>query len=595
MIILLETILLVVTIALITVYSLRKQTFVHLNLNYLDYKIIFITMIIYIIFSTYNLGEVKQYSKPFAAQINSQLIITLDKPQQLNAIYYNTAISDGRYHWIYESDGNDAQLSLFDKNTTSGFPNHFKWNKIDLSKNNAKIKRLVLKFDSPTTQVRQIALFNKYRSYIQNIKIYDNQGIQQTLYSREEPTNYEDTYLSSTYFDEIFYATSAYQLYQGIQPYITEHPQLAMLLIGTGMKTFGNNAFGWRIISTLFATLSLGAIYLLTKKITNQIRLATIAMLLFAFDPLHYVMGRVAFLDGIATFFIIMQYYFLFNYLDLRTSGYRFEHCYRSLFYTGMMFGFGIASKWSALYFATPLVVWIIYCEFIFNQSSVIESIKTISSVILALAILPISIYILSYLPFLASQYDNDIFKFVWRIQVDMYNFQAYALANATHPYASSWLDWPTLLKPMSIFYWSNDSGIANSVVFLPNPTIAILTLPVIVTLLFLTLLNKYNLRAWFIFLAIFAQYLPYAFIHHVMFIYYFYSVMPFLIIGIIYCYQQTFKLAKIPQKYANIILNIYLICAIALFIMFLPATIGIEFPREYVKQYLLWRPSWNF
>ena len=52
-------------------------------------------------------------------------------------------------------------------------------------------------------------------------------------------------------FDEVHYVPAARQLLALAGPVNTEHPLLGKEIIAAGIALFGDNAFGWRIFSTL--------------------------------------------------------------------------------------------------------------------------------------------------------------------------------------------------------------------------------------------------------------------------------------------------------------------------------------------------------
>lgn len=580
----------------ILVFSFVKlKSTQHITLNPVidktDKKIIGIICVLYGIFALINLGSWQNQPSSWQPKEHGIINITLNKPAQLQSLYYYSGINNGTYHWTYIGR-NGSQINLLDKTASLGYPAHFKWNKISFTGVTESISQIQLTVDKPDVEIRQLAIFDINNNYITSVNVIDQINNQKLdLITKMPPLHYDDSFLTSTYFDEIFYATSAYQYLHGLNPYVSVHPPLGMQLIGTGIATFGMNAFGWRIIPAIFSILILLIMYVFTKRVLKTRVAAIFATLLLTFEPMHYVMGKIAFLDGIVTLFILTQYYFLYRYLELRRFGAKLSDCYRELFYIGIALGCGMACKWSALYFVAPLFISLIYGEIVLANPTLKEFVYSLIYNAVVLLMLPLIIYSISYIPFILSQTDNDLFKFIWRIQTYMYEFQAHGLANATHPYASSWYEWPFLKTPMSLFYWQ-DGNIANSVTFIANPLIVSLTFPIIILLTVLSIKNRTKMRNWFLLIAICAQYIPYAFISHIMFLYYFYSTIPLLILGIVCCHQQLFNWQNKHVRYAT---YLYIISVVVVFIMFLPATSGLEFPREYVTKYLLWRSGWNF
>ena len=94
-------------------------------------------------------------------------------------------------------------------------------------------------------------------------------------------------------FDEVYYAKDANSLIQhgvelneqGGADFIV-HPPLGKWLIGIGIKIFGNNEFGWRIIPALVGTACVILIYLIAQRLFNSIFLSSTAAVLMALDGL---------------------------------------------------------------------------------------------------------------------------------------------------------------------------------------------------------------------------------------------------------------------------------------------------------------------
>ena len=149
-------------------------------------------------------------------------------------------------------------------------------------------------------------------------------------------------------FDEIYYAKNANSLIehgvelneQGGADFIV-HPPLGKWLIGIGIKIFGNNEFGWRIIPALVGTACVILIYLIAQRLFNSIFLSCTAALLMALDGLALVMSRVALLDIFLMFFILLCCYFILT---------------NNLWLSGVAIGLAGASKWSG-FFLIPLII----------------------------------------------------------------------------------------------------------------------------------------------------------------------------------------------------------------------------------------------
>ena len=93
------------------------------------------------------------------------------------------------------------------------------------------------------------------------------------------------------------------------------HPPLGKWIIALGMAVTGpGSSTGWRVTTALLGALTVLVLYLITLHLTRSRTFATIAGGLLAIDGLGIVMSRIALLDGILTFFLLLG--FLFVLLD---------------------------------------------------------------------------------------------------------------------------------------------------------------------------------------------------------------------------------------------------------------------------------------
>lgn len=250
----------------------------------------------------------------------------------------------------------------------------------------------------------------------------------------------------------------------------------------------------------------------------------------------------------------------------------------------GIFFGLGISTKWSALYSAPFVLVILILGELIFNRSNIRELLKVIARLFLIFIVLPLTIYLISYIPYAFITGSSNLFEMVLRLQQGMLDFNLHGLTYATHPYASKWWSWPLVKTPMSIYFWIDEQTQQSvSVALLGNPLIYWTFAIVFINLLLRAFDTPRDYKALFLVLIICFQYLPYAFVARISFIYYFYSVAPFLILGIAYC-------CNILLSYSNKIYNygvwLYVALCVCTFVMFFSALAGIEVPRWYTTDF---------
>jgi dolichyl-phosphate-mannose--protein O-mannosyl transferase len=380
-------------------------------------------------------------------------------------------------------------------------------------------------------------------------------------------------------FDEVYYAKNANSLLssaveldaQGQAEFVV-HPPFGKWLIAIGIRFFGNEEFGWRFASAIFGTLSILLIYLIVKKLFNSEFLSITASLLMAFDGLNLVMSRVALLDIFLMFFILLSIYFLIT---------------NNLWLSGSAIGLAISIKWSAA-FLIPLVILFVV---IYNKVTFRNLYKVISQ----FTLLPISIYFASWSGWIfssqgwARQSESNVFASLWNYHLQILDF--HQGLDDKHAYQANPWSWLVLGRPTSFYYESpSDCGAekcAQEILAIGTPLLWWISI-FAVAITFGFLVTKLERAAAIILLGFAGTYLPWFFIQsRTTFYFYSISVLPFLILALIYCFNQLLNSA-IYKKY---IISFVILVAIN-FIYFLPIYLGISIPYS---QWLsrMWFESW--
>ena len=554
-----------------------------------DNLIVIILTLIYVALSFINFGNLHQNNVSWiGSAANDQLILTFNQPTEVAKVYVNYGLTTGKYHFNYiKSDGTSGSFN--DKNMDN-FPPHYQWANLSVDRHPI-IKNLIITVDQPQIEIRQLALFDNQGDYLTNFTVHPSQISQNIskLVSIDPPADLDKTWLSAAIFDEIYYASSAYQYLNGKNPYVDVHPPLGMLLIAIGLMLFGVSPFGWRFIPNLAGIALVPVMYALSKKIFKNRKLAIAATILIMTEFMHFTISRLAFLEPILTLFIVAEYYYLYCYIETRLNGNKFA--FRYLCCCAFFLGLAMATKLNALFTVPAIIIWLVYCELFKYKLSIKELIKTIFYMLLIFSIIPFAIYMLSYIPYARSQHATNIFAFVVDRFIYMFNFQV-GLVNATHPYASRWWSWPLLKTPMSIYYWQDSIGkLSTSIVLMGNPALYWASIPAVIILIY-NWIRKPNYVIAFILIALFAQYLPYAGIKRLSFIYYFYPVTPFLILSVVYVLKLAFEAKKKIYGYIG---YCYLAICILLFILYFPVLAGLVIPRSYTVDVLWLSKNWNF
>ena len=368
---------------------------------------------------------------------------------------------------------------------------------------------------------------------------------------------------STTYFDEVYHAftakvmmgeeaTKAWEWWntppQGFA-YEWAHPPFAKLGMVFGMSIFGQDPFGWRIPGAILGVGSVLLVYLLAKKILKDEVVGLISAAVFSLDGLPLVMSRIGMNDSYILFFSLLSIYFFLKEKDL---------------FSAVSFGLALSSKWSALW-AVPIifVLWL-------------KRTNKFRPSILWFALLPFTIYLLSYLPMFTTGHNLTIW---WGMQKQMWWY--HTGLDATHPYTSQWWTWPLLIRPIYLYTSSEIGGYVSRIYAMGNPFVfwfGIASVAICAVFSYLERNKKVGLIV-FCYLIFFA---PWAASPRIMFLYHYLPSIPFMAIATGYVLRRTPKL-----------IFTYLFISFLTFVYFYPHWVGLNIPLWLDKSYY-WVSSWR-
>ncbi|MCY9696804.1 glycosyltransferase family 39 protein [Paenibacillus alginolyticus] len=441
----------------------------------------------------------------------------------------------------------------------------------------------------------------------------------QNLFNEPGTVPRQPSFMNSMYFDEIYHARTAFEHLHSMEPYETTHPPLGKVLISMGIAMFGMNPFGWRIVGTLFGIAMIPLMYLFAKKLFGKSEYGFIAAFLLACDFMHFTQTRIATIDVYGVFFIMMMYYFMYKYYVLSLSRAPLKTALISLSLSGLFFGIGAACKWIDLYAGAGLAVilgLVLYEKYkeyrhttlllttqakhksntsaIRQTQTLAHSFppllwKTICTAFVMFALVPVVIYTLSYIPFLRVPGPGHDLSAVLSFQKFMYNYHSHLVA--THPFASSWWEWPIIRKP--IWYYGQVSlspDQVSSIVAMGNPAIWWPGILAVFAAFYICVKTK---EKWMmvVLIGLAAEYVPWVGVPRLTFIYHFFATVPFMILCITYVIKYAHEHLKLRAKW----IYMYLGTVLLMFIMFYPVLSGAVVNKNYVSHFLKWSSSWTF
>ena len=577
-----------------------------------DWTIMAVMSAVYFLIAIIYLGG---FSVPHAwwkpAAESDVVVIDFGSKTEISRIAYNPIAvqhsENDNYFKLEYLDDNGNFTAMNEQIKDKDF---FKWKYVSVKITTSKIRLTPVKAGAAITDnvdmwgfgINEIGFFAQDSTVpISGLSIASGPAGAAALIDEQSTVADKNTLLNGTYFDEIYFARTAWEHIYGYKIYETTHPPLGKSITAIGILIFGMNTFGWRIMNMLFGVLMIPLMYIFGKRIFNDRFYAFIAAFLMMFDFMHFTQTRISTIDGYVVFFIIVMYYFLYKFFMSDPLGKDYEFSVRQLFLCGIAFGLGVSTKWIALYAAAGLAFIYILINFanlrhhlsknaLSSESgiAILKMIKVIGWSFLFFIFIPAIFYAISYLPYF-RMYD---FKgnFV-KIIVDSQNlmFWYHSQQASTHPWQSSWWTWPFDIRPIKYFAGGVKTGYTSVITALGNPLIWWTGACSFVAAVIIAL-KKSDKRMVVIFVALLCQFFPWIFITRSTFIYHYFSIVPFMILCIVYVINHLLENGIIPKW------TVYTFLALValLFVIYYPALSGVEVPSGYIPRLNIFT-SWGF
>ena len=550
------------------------------KLGKVDWLIIGIMVVVYSIISFINLGSFTNPQTFLEFQYSGEeASFTLAEAKEISHIRMYSGPEVGSYDIFISSDGNN-----YEQATTVTQNSVFAWNDFQIDKSFQYLK-IISKNEG---------------SYVGEIQLYDNYGNKVELTAESETAKLlideKDTvpatisYLNSTYFDEIYFARSAYEYIHGIPTVEWVHPPLGKLIMAIPVLLFGMSTFAYRLMGNIAGILMIPVIYSLAKNIFKNRKWAILAGLLMMFDCFHFAQTRMGTVDSFLVLFIMLSALFMYKYIVLENDA-KLKTKLGNLFLSGLFIGCAIATKWTGLYAGLALAI-VFFANMIYrNVGKHKEKDKDLGKIILACFVffvgIPLLIYILSYLlfPVVYPGKVEGISGLIKQTQ-DMYTY--HSTLEATHPFTSEWYTWPAMIKPVWYYVGYFGGDMKGTIVGIGNPAIWWFGIIASIFVLIMALLRRKR-EDWFILVFILATWLPYVFIGRIMFMYHYFPTLPFIMLAIVALIK--FITEKIRN---NSVYLFYVGVVILLFTYFYPVISGMITSDKYIET-IRWLSTWYF
>ena len=312
-----------------------------------DWMIMGILVLIYVIFAFYHLGTLQapQTYYSFTSEGEDVGLEIATSIQNVSKIRYYTGPETGEFSVTVSTDGKTyKEIGTLTQSSV------FAWEDYEIG---VDLKYIKFVAKTGNTYMGDVQLYDKYGNKILT-KASDDQS--SVIIDELETVPAQISYLNSTYFDEIYFARSAYEYIHGIDTMEWVHPPLGKLLIAIPILLFGMSTFSYRLMGTIAGILMIPVIYILAKRIFKNTKWALLAGILMTFDSFHFAHTRMATVDSFLVLFIMLSALFMYQYISLDKDE-SFKKKLKNLGLSGLFMGCAVATKWTGLYAGLALAI----------------------------------------------------------------------------------------------------------------------------------------------------------------------------------------------------------------------------------------------
>ncbi len=462
-----------------------------------------------------------------------------------------------------------------------------------LQANNIYTSQVLIMANDKNQVLNEVGFYNSDDELIIGTLHYDavleNEYSPKNTNDEQEIITKDTSYYSQTYFDEIYFARTAYELVNDYSIYETSHPHFGKIIIAVGISIFGMTPFGYRFMGAVFGILIILAMYFLAKELFKNKNAGVIASFLVAFDCMRYTQSRIATTDTFLVFFMILTFYFMLKYKNVNENenkSLKKEFIY--LFLSGVFMAFSFSVKWNGAYAMIGLCLFFFYT--LYKKYTVHKNknrvIKTIAFCFFAFVFSPIIIYAILFSPVLVKDSISAFVSDIIRWQENMFSYHSQLVSE--HFFSSKWYTWIFMIKPIwySVTRFSN--GTISTISSMGNILIW-WAMPFSLIYAGVKGVKEKNDKSLFIILGYFACLLPWALISRLTFIYHYYPAVIFGILAVCFVLERLAKDEK-TKKFVYI----YLALSFVVFIIYLPVIGGFSVGSEYIENISLFN-TWYF
>lgn len=349
----------------------------------------------------------------------------------------------------------------------------------------------------------------------------------------------------------------------------------------------GRPQLAWRLGSAVFGALMVALVALLALRLFGSVWAAALASAFLAVEGLAFTMSRIAIPESYTTAFLLAAWFAALSALYRLGRGAPRPSRGAALAWlaaTGAFAGAAGASKWVAVY-GYGAILLVLLWDFRRGSDGVLGVARRPAASLAVLGallgVVPLAIYIATYVPYFALGHS---FGELVALQGQMFGY--HANLDATHPFSSPWYGWP--LGYRAVFLYLSNAGSGRAEMWtIPNLVVfwgGLLAMGVVLR----RALRDRDAALGIVVFAAALQYLPWAAVGRVIFLYHYLPVVPFLALALAWWLTVGLGRSRVGRP-ASIAAGA---AAVLFFLATLPALSGWEVPTGYLtalRDVLFW------
>ena len=394
------------------------------------------------------------------------------------------------------------------------------------------------------------------------------------------------SYRAETYWDEVYYARTAYELAQGLPPYERTHPPLGKILLSLGVRTLDMTPSGWRFADLLVIAVFPLLLWSAARWLYGTRTAAYAAAFLGFFELMFFVHGRWANIDAFLTLFLFCSLVALLRWYQLGDGNFNRRNA-GWFIGAALCFGLALATKWSALFTGFAIfLLWVIHQVSRATALSTNPAARShfyrvrLPADLLAwgagFILLPAVVYYLSYIPVLTTLPGSpEPFTAAgWRAFLDLQAFQwsYHADREVSHKSSSLFFTWPLMWQPVSLVKIDGmPDGVRATIQIMGNPVIWWTGFAAMLALGWRAALGRDRV-ALLLAGIYFLQCLPWLLVTRTTYLYHYLPCLPILILGIVYWISGV-DFQRRTSRAAAVVFTLAVLTGFALYYPYVTAT----------------------